>query len=187
MVWDVIHMGSVTTKLKTQLKPLECCYDEKTDWGGRRKGEWVMWGKAAMPTQSDRASPALVQGTGLELTRATATDFCPGRCPAGSQGQAVAHTRQDVSGNALAPLWFTSETGFGSGLYLQGSPGTVPQSQEGCWRERTSKPSPVPKQPASSRERPWNGNHSYWALQTWEHLLLCTLTRTGPAETRHDA
>lgn len=63
-----------------------------------------MWGKAAMPTQSDRASPALVQGTGLELTRATATDFCPGRCPAGSQGQAVAHTRQDVSGNALAPL-----------------------------------------------------------------------------------
>lgn len=28
---------------------------------------------------------------------------------------------------------------------------------------------------------------SYWALQPWEHLLLCTLTRTGPAETRHDA
>lgn len=49
MVRDVIHMRSVTTKLKTQLKPLECCYDEKTDWGGRRKGEWSCGAKQPCP------------------------------------------------------------------------------------------------------------------------------------------
>jgi len=60
--------------------------------------------KQPCPHRVTGPGPALVQGTGLELTRATATDFCLGWCPAGSQGQAVAHTRQDVSGNALAPL-----------------------------------------------------------------------------------
>lgn len=58
MVRDVIHMGSVTTKLKTQLKPLECCYNGETETEGV-EGEASRACGAKQPGPQSVAGPAL--------------------------------------------------------------------------------------------------------------------------------
>lgn len=95
-------------------------------------------------------------------------------------------TRQDVRSRRWN-LSGSPETGFGQAYTFGLDQALCHRARQGVEGKPTKKPFPVPKQPANSRERSWNGNHSYWALQSWEHLLLCTLTRIGPAETRHDA
>lgn len=80
-------------------------------------------------------------------------------------------TRQDVRSNALEPLWFTWDRVW-SGLHLWARPGTVPQSQAGCWRETHKETIPC-AQTACKQQRK--------VLKWKPQLLSLTVMRAPPA------